>query len=294
MKVIPLIAILILPCLALDAQDRGGWLRNYEIPANCADSLESAVPESYGPTEALRYSCSGEGRKIVVHTYFYRDHIVRNFTLLFDRDRRCALWVAYAAAGKGDFEQNGVGRKDAWGYDPALPREWQPNIRAAYAGGSYDRGHQVASNDRQTELNENRQTFYFSNMTPQFGALNRGQWSRLESKVQATARKTLDGDTLYVVTGPFFSDSCAFALDNDSTLCPVPDGFYKCLMRCSFDSTGVKGAVGTAFVFESNSKNAPPDTTTIDAVEERTGFNFFHLVPEPFQSEAESMSYKFW
>lgn len=295
MRKLTLILTALLAVPALYAQDRSGWLDNYEIPANSADRVEAAVPESYGPTDAIRYSTATESHKIVVHTYFYRDRVIRNFTLLFDRDRRCALWVAFAAAGKGDFEANGVGRKDAWGFDPALPREWQPNIRSAYAGGKYDRGHQVASNDRQTELNENRQTFYFSNMSPQFGALNRGQWSRLESKVQACAKKTADGDTLYVVTGPFFSDSCAVAYDNDSTLCPVPDGFYKCLMRCSFDSTGrVGSAVGTAFVFETNSTNAPPDTTTIDAVEQRTGFDFFHLVPEPFQSEAENMSYRFW
>ena len=53
-------------------------------------------------------------------------------------------------------------------------------------------------------MEQNKQTFYYTNMTAQYSSLNQGQWNTLESKVQAVATVTTGTDTLYVVTGPLF------------------------------------------------------------------------------------------
>ena len=286
------------------------WLANYEMPATDATALSSAnisysgnycnstFAEKYGSTKACRYDCTNANRKVVTHTYSYNGKVVRNFSFLYDKDKKAALWVAYATSNSGDFKDNNVGRDDAWEYDPAIAQSWQPNLSSSYssAGGlSFDRGHQVASNDRQTTLEQNKQTFYYTNMTPQFGSLNQGQWATLENKVQGVATVTTGRDTLYVVTGPLFEGTLSSTKDNDGAACTLPTGYWKCLMKCSFDSSGkMTAAVGCAYLFDTNSTNEPPTVVTIDAIESRTGFDFYTNVPESLQTAAEMQKYEFF
>ena len=132
-------------------------------------------------------------------------------------------------------------------------------------------------------------------MTPQYSALNQGQWNSLESKVQAVAAATTGSDTLYVVTGPLFEGTLATVPDNSGNDCKAPSGYWKCLMKCTFSSSGVmSNAVGCAYLFDTNSSNIEPTLVTIDAIESRTGFDFFANVPASLQSKAESQTYSFY
>lgn len=285
------------------------WLTNYEMPATKASAVSMSstkyagrychdtFTETYGITKACRYNTSDSNQKIVTHTYEYNGKVVRNYSFLYDKTYKTALWVAYATSNSGDFKNNSVGRNDAWAYDPALDQSWQQNLSGAYSssGLSYDRGHQVASNDRQTTVEQNKQTFYYTNMTPQYSNLNQGQWNTLESRVQGVATVTSGSDTLYVVTGPLFEGTLASATDKSGNECKAPSGYWKCLLKCSFSSPGVvSAAVGCAYLFDSNSSNVAPTVTTIDAIESRTGFDFFANVPGVLQEAAERQKYTFF
>ena len=286
------------------------WLTNYEMPATKASAVSisntkyagrychDSFTEAYGSTKACRYNTTDANQKVVTHTYSYNSKVVRNYSFLYDKTYKAALWVAYATSNSGDFRDNNVGRNDAWAYDPAIDQTWQQNLSGAYSssnGRSYDRGHQVASNDRQTTVEQNKQTFYYTNMTPQYGPLNKGQWVELEKKVQGVATVTTGSDTLYVVTGPLFEGTLASAIDKSGATCPAPSGYWKCLMKCTFSSPGVmSSAVGCAYLFDTNSSNIAPTVTSIDAIESRTGFDFFANVPASLQSSAESQTYSFY
>ena len=286
------------------------WLSNYEMPATTVASLSASdvlyagcychdtFNETYGSTKACRYNTTDANQKVVIHTYSYNSKVVRNYSFLYDKTYKTALWVAYATSNSGDFEDNNVGRNEAWAYDPAIDQSWQPNLGSAYSssnGRSYDRGHQVASNDRQTTTEQNQQTFYYTNMTPQYSSLNQGQWNQLEQKVQGVATVTTGRDTLYVVTGPLFEGTLATVTDKSGNECKVPSGYWKCLMKCSFSSDGeMTAAVGCAYLVDTNSSNIVPTATTIDAIESRTGFDFFANVPSSLQTTAESQTYSFF
>ena len=286
------------------------WLSNYEMPATTVASLSTSdvlyagcychdtFNETYGSTKACRYNTSDANRKVVIHTYSYNNKVVRNYSFLYDKTYKTALWVAYATSNSGDFKDNSVGRNDAWAYDPAIDQSWQPNLGSAYSssnGRRYDRGHQVASNDRQTTKEQNQQTFYYTNMTPQYSSLNQGQWNTLEGKVQGVATATTGSDILYVVTGPLFEGSLATVTDKNGKECKVPSGYWKCLMKCTFSSPGeMSAAVGCAYLVDTNSSNTAPTATTIDAIESRTGFDFFANVPSSLQATAESQTYIFF
>lgn len=234
---------------------------------------------------------------VVTHTFENGGALNRTYSLLFDTTKRCALWVA-CAFNSTTWGDKDVGRQEKWGYDPAISESLQPcltNTYNAYNGNSFSRGHQVASGDRQTTVSEDNQTFYYSNMTPQNQTLNGGNWMQLESAVQSYGNSVSGLDTLYMVTGPIFDEGYVSTTDKAGNACAIPSRYYKCLMRCTFDESGeVTAAKGVAYLTTGNNAAANTAysgwTTTIDAVEELTGFNFFASVPEDIQSQAESTS----
>jgi len=277
-------------------------------PSSLAYGSCYEVPAVSVPSSSLPYSKSGSlttdnnndhwlNAKTNTSTQLYVVHrtksgsaYTRNLIMLHDANKKVALWVAYAL-NSTTWKDANVSRNDNWVYDPAIPESAQPNLASSYSG-SYDRGHQAASNDRQHSVAANMQTFYFSNMTPQYSTLNQGNWATLEGKVQNFGWSCKTTDTLYVVTGPVFGSSYSTTTDKSGVACPIPSRYYKCLMKCSFNSSGtMTAAKGVAYLTPGN--DASSDTaytgwiTTIDAVEELTGFDFFANVPESLQTAAE-------
>ncbi len=203
---------------------------------------------------------------------------VRNFSMCFDKKSYAARWVAYPY--HKIYDNADVGRVDEWKYDPKIPSQWQANLKYSYKG-SYDRGHQCASNDRQTTREMNAQTYYYSNMTPQLDTLNQEKWFTAEKLV----RNQVCPDTLYVVTGADYDDIIDYSSDASGKPCPVPGAYFKVMLRTK---TGVTGkavseckadelkAIG--FWFEHKYYPALPQPVSVAEIEKRTGFDFFPTV----------------
>ena len=246
--------------------------------------------ESDEVTKWYRFDVSGNAdQKVVVHTFKSGTKVLRNYTMLYDKTKKAALWVAYAM-NIGSYPWN-VTRDDSWHYDPALDQSWQPKLSSSYSGG-YTRGHQVASNDRKTTLYQMYQTDYFSNMTPQLSAFNTGttsQWDNLETKIQNLGKTVSGSDTLYVVTGAIFDSGYKTdAKDNNNVACPVPTRYYKCIMKVSFNASGVAtSATGAAYIFI-HDEEADRQDITIDQLETETGFDFFANIPASVRTSAKS------
>ena len=221
-----------------------------------------------------------------------------------------AHWVAYplntALIGKGS-------RTDAWDLDPKLPRSAQPVLYSGYRsgynsgninGGStwYDRGHQCPSADR-LNYSDNIKTFYGTNMTPQDPDLNQKIWASLETYVRDKSRSF---DTLYVVTGCVVEGSTAYAYDNEGKKVTAPVGYYKALLGYQKSrSVGITaqtyGYTGVAFYFENRAysgNNYKNNAMTIDALEAKTGVDFFVNLPAAIGADladkVESTKDNYW
>ena len=202
-----------------------------------------------------------------------------NYSLCWVDNALVAHWVAYPLS-RWSIGTEDVGRTDDWQYDPEIPQEFQPCLYKGFpSGGSYgyDRGHQIPSADRQN-CNSNRQTFYFTNMTPQRSGFNQKIWANLEGHV----RRIADGvDTLYVVTGCVVSGSTETAYDNEGKEVTVPSAYFKALLK--YQKTGATSGVGgysaAAFYLEHrNFSQDSPDASmliSIDELEEKTGIDFY-------------------
>ncbi|MDR2122662.1 MAG: DNA/RNA non-specific endonuclease [Flavobacteriaceae bacterium] len=211
---------------------------------------------------------------------------VRNYSLLYDTKERVAYWVAYPMHAS---YMGNSGRTDAWGYDPKIPQSQQAYLFSGIPG--YDRGHQVPSADRTSSKNNNKTTFYFSNMTPQNKTLNQGLWSTLENKVRTW---TSQCDTLYVVTGAMITSSTdqniTYAYDKEQNKIAVPKYYFKALLKR-------RGNNFTSVAFKMD--NAAPKVNnyneyriTVKQLEQETNFTFFPKVPDNVKNTIDENQWK--
>lgn len=265
------------------------FLNCYEVPSLDLVNTESCSNtggELYGNTNWFNYLTNDDNRMVITHTFRYGGKILRNYTCMVDKNKKAPLWSAFVMQDDA-YPDNGVGRTGSWKTDPGIPESWQ----SCFSSSGYSRGHFVASNYRQVCSDANKQTFYYTNQALQFQtSFNDGVWNSLEQAVKASAPS--GRDTLYVTVGVLYEGSGT--LDG----VPVPSHFYKLLMKCSFGADGsMTAARGVAYLFENKSqkgKNYSQFATTIDAVEQRAGFDFFANVPAELQAAAEKMSSPLW
>lgn len=207
---------------------------------------------------------------------------VRNYSILFDTKNRIPYWVAFPM--HPAYMDSG-NRTDAWEYDPVIPRRDQPTLYSGWnSGSSMNRGHLLASADRNATRNINRTTFYFTNMAPQNSTMNGGIWAQLEERVRYWSKQTTQYDTLYVVTGCILPESpqqITYVEDNNSVKSAVPKYLYKALLRKKKSS-----GTYTSIVFKMENANTgihysdPRNIISVADLEKETGFTFFPNLPE--------------
>lgn len=218
---------------------------------------------------------------------------LRNYTVCYDASTRTAKWSAYPlhACYKGE-----SGRSNSWNYDPDIPQSLQPvitsgnyKIPGVEPPIAYSRGHFIASNDRTATEAMNKQTFYVTNVAPQWqNGFNGGIWGTLEEKCW----NNICADTLFVVTGVHFADSATTVVDN-ATPVPntvvVPTNFYKVMIRSKAGNTGkplcelrADELQCIAFWFTNEAHTGASLAsfkTTVADIEQKTGQTFFVNVP---------------
>ena len=277
------------------ASDLAGlqYLGGYEIPALSLVSTEAATdsgPETFyesgSPTNWYKYATTNANRMVVTHTYSYGGKEYCNYTVLVDKTKKAPLWNAFEMS--EEYLGGNNGQSGSWTKDPALDDDWQQSS----SNGTYSRGHFCASNYRKISKTANKQTYYLTNQALQVqDGFNGSLWAQLEQYVVKNA-PTSATKKLYVVVGVLYEGSATL------NGVPVPSHFYKCLMLCTFNASGVMTAAsGCAYLFANKAyddNNYSAGLTSIDAVETRSGFNFFAAVPESLQNSAEAHTSALW
>ena len=212
----------------------------------------------------------------------------RNYSMLFDKHNRIAYWVAYPLY--RDVLEKNTDRSDTWKIDPKIPKRNQLSTTIAEYQPAYHRGHQIPSADRLCSEEANKQTFLYSNITPQRATFNQGVWQKLESMVRDYA---YDSDTLYVVTGAILQtvdggESIKYVADKNRVQAALPNYYYKVLLRLrgtTYDAIG--------FWFDhkkiyQNRKPTASDMRSINDIEKMTGYDFFKSLPKSIENSVES------
>jgi DNA/RNA endonuclease G (NUC1) len=111
-----------------------------------------------------------------------------HFSVVMNPARRLAWYVAYNMRRVVE-----VQRGDRWMPDPMLPATFQP-ANEHYAGRQLDRGHIARpravswGTEREARI-ANRQSFFWTNTAPQYAAMNRGWWLKVEQWEEALVQE---------------------------------------------------------------------------------------------------------
>lgn len=224
-----------------------------------------------------------------------------NYCAEFDCNLRATRWIAY----RWDIDNtvdNNVGRTEDWAEDTQIAAEYRVTLEQHRSNG-YDRGHMLASEDRQNSKEANRQTFLMTNMHPQFhdfNGTNRGKefvWYNLENRVrkfyQGWTRKANAQDTIYAVKGGTI-DRQDQILEVTPKGLIVPRYFFMAFL---YKNTQASQGGYKALAFWVEHTNGTDTTTgnalakyiiSIDELERLTGIDFFCNLPDEIENVVEA------
>lgn len=247
------------------------------LPATGAEQHRLEVPEML------------PGNDFIAHY----DGNVMTYCLEYDRSKWHSRWVAFRF--DNQTRPKKVSRKD-YGIRPQYPAD--PKLSSAVAIPSdasfngYQHGHLCASADRLYSRTANDQTFYMTNMSPMIANFNSGYWATLESLIQSLGRNVNFSDTLYVVKGGTIQDGM-FSNRVASSRIVVPKYYYMALLRYR---GGTYSAIafwmehkdyGNNFDNQANFATMKQHAVSVDELEEKTGINFFHNLPDAVEVQVE-------
>ncbi len=178
--------------------------------------------------------------------------------------------------------------------DPDLPSYARfPDTNYMYTGSGLTRGHICPSADRQYSREANIQTFYYSNMQPQYYNFNAGKnytgvWVKMENIVRSWTGQLAATDTMYVCKGGTIDGSDNILMRIKGQLI-VPKYFFMALLVKN--SRGYK-ALG--FWAEHNndilpSVNLKDYVVSIAFLQQKTGIDFFCNLPDETENHVENL-----
>lgn len=256
------------------------------------DNADSNNNQASGPIElpALRNSANDI---FLSPTTTFDGEQVTTYSIEYDKSKKHSRWVAfkyYNVTGQTNWNRNDW-KQTEWGGDPwqSDPRVSQADqrVQSDFGKQGYDRGHICASSDRLYSRDANEQTFYYTNMSPQKNYFNTGIWGDLEGKVRTWGRSNTFRDTLYVVKGGTIDQESQIwtYISGDKTK-PVPKYYYMALL-CKKGET--YKAIGFWMDQSTTVKPALSQCAkSIDELEELTGIDFFHNLPDNLENAVES------
>ncbi|HET7545204.1 MAG TPA: DNA/RNA non-specific endonuclease [Polyangiaceae bacterium] len=209
----------------------------------------------------------------------------RAFVLSYSPEKRVPNWVAWRL----DRSQLGhLQRRDDFRADLALPARFYRVKESDYLHSGYDRGHLCPSADRQNSREDNSQTFLFTNIEPQLHELNAGPWEQLESYARKRAQT---GALLYVVAGGVFS--APFPTIGNGVAVPAANYKIIVVLEQGQAALDVREDTEVLAVLMPNRRGVGEHEwteylTSVDAIEQASGYDFLNAVPERVQRVIEA------
>ena len=236
--------------------------------------------------------------------------VQRHFVLKYDADLNTSVWAAYQLTAT-DVDENQPGfvtRKDCFrNYPQTLHSDSTPPLCSDYDNDSYDRGHIVNSNDMRHSRKANANTFFLTNMAPQYPNFNQKIWKTLEGWVNKWA--TLKTE-IFVITGAVFDrgpngvpdgkrdpDADTKRNDGDGRIA-VASAFYKIILHKT--ATGeidvlavLVPHINRSYIGLAREPYLRANISTIDEIEKLTGVDFLpRLVSDEPGIAAQVKSFK--
>lgn len=206
------------------------------------------------------------------------------FALSYNNTKGTPNWVAWRIT-QGDLGE--VERQNDFRPDPNLPSGFKHITPSDYSGSGFDRGHLCPSGDRSSDPETNSETFLMSNIAPQTGDLNRFAWEKLEAYGRTLVRR--GHVDLFVIAGVYGENG---RVNRKIT---IPTNFWKIIVAVpegeGIDSVNEQShiiAVDMPNAIGISQDNWRKYRTSVRAIEQRTGYDFFSALPQQLQDALET------
>ena len=255
------------------------------------DTSESKPSSNVDTTDPLLVKSSKVHPEQILHRIAY--------TTSYNNVTKNANWVAWILTREhtdGPYPRKGVPYYDDKGNAYGIGPVTQETVRNGYfmdmesekprqelyewsSQYNMSHGHLCPAGDNKWDKAAMNQSFLLTNMCPQDASLNGGAWKKLEEKCRTWAN--IYGN-IYIVAGPIFYGSPSRFLGHIA----IPDAFFKVILRFSDEPK----AIGFIYRNDSSSQSMKEACRTIHQVEEITGFDFFHNLPDDIEDKIEKIS----
>lgn len=222
------------------------------------------------------------------------------YVLEHSSESRIPLWVCEHST-KDEVSGNAE-RRDQFKAEPQLNGFPRAEL-SDYKNSGYARGHMAPAGNQAKEQELKDQTFFLSNMVPQFQAtFNGGIWAKLEDTVRDW---TDDLGETFIITGPLFYDPLEEDPNTADGFVPyetigenevaAPTHLYKIVVAAKPGG----GLQSIAFVMANKTGygtpyRLEPYIVTIDWIEERSGINFLPKLTEAEEQLLETTRSSLW
>lgn len=221
-----------------------------------------------------------------------------NFSTEWDCDLKSQRWSCYIITKKNRAKntERYYDKNNQYPNDPALTsaQRWVKDY--IYSSG-FDHGHICNSNDRLYSANANYQTFYLTNMQPQYKVFNgsdpahkyEGLWIKMENYLHGF--KLNETDTMYVCKGGTIDKEENILMRIQNKLI-VPKYFFTAiLVKKMVKGQAYYKSIGMWFphtnVYHGDDKLSDY-TMSIKDLEAKTGIDFFCNLPDNIEQDVES------
>ncbi len=224
------------------------------------------------------------------------------YTTSYNKQTKCPNWVAWHLTKEhtdGPYHRSGVpymdNRGNAIGISPFNPDivrgDYIEDLQASKPRQEHsdwmehpaliEHGHMCPAADSKWSKEVINQSFLLTNMCPQDGNLNGGDWAELENRCRGWARQYGD---IYIVAGPIFENGVSKTMGKNKI--GIPDAFFKVVLRLG------KNPKALGFIYPNNGTHHAMKeyVYSVDEVEGITGFDFFHRLPDEMENEIERIS----
>jgi endonuclease G len=236
------------------------------------------------PSNATTSSTNSTNYLVVKHQY----------TLSYNNRKGIANWVSWhlSSAWKG-----AASRCNCFAPDGDLPPGYFGAVTTNYTGTGFDRGHLCPSDDRDGSATDNAATFLMTNIAPQAPHLNQRTWEALEAYCRILISR---GNELYIIAGQYGSGGSGSNGGTTTTIAggsiTVPAHFWKVIVVLpdgNNDIARINNNTRIIAVDMPNTQLADAHSwgyyrTSVDALEQATGYDFLTQLPVSIQKAIES------
>ena len=206
---------------------------------------------------------------VVSHSYY---------TLSYSEEHEQAEWVYYTL--NSNQLNSAVERTDNFRPDPKV-RTSSAQLYD-YKGSGYDRGHLAPAADMKYNSSSMSESFFMSNMSPQSASFNRGIWRKIEKQFRDWSYKYGE---LVIITGPVLKGENYGSIGYNKVT--IPTWYYK----VAIDPSNYDRNLAILIENKGSSASIKSFVVTIDYLEEFSGLNFFHSLPDEVEESFESSTH---